>query len=72
MPDPATTPQDESVWRPPHRASENPPTAPLKVNHAERCEAVRYWKAVGVLDEQGEVVERWKTVVGALFPSSTD
>jgi hypothetical protein len=62
----------DSVWQPPHQAYENPPTAPLRLNRAERREAVRYWKTVGVLDERGRVAAQWKTVVGALFPSSTD
>ena len=68
---PVTTPQDESVWRPPLRAYENPPRAPLRLNQRERREAIRFWKQVGVIDERGEIAHDWKTVVGALFPSST-
>jgi hypothetical protein len=64
---PVTTPQDESVWRPPFRAYEHPPSAPLRINRAERREAIRHWQRAGVIDERGAIAHDWKTVVGAIF-----
>jgi hypothetical protein len=62
----------DSVWEPPHRPAKiRRWRVEAQPGRASR-EAVRYWKTVGVLDERGSVVAQWKTVVGALFPSSTD
>lgn len=62
-----TTPQDESVWRPPPKRYEQPPSRPFRISQPERREAIRFWKQAGVIDDRGQVAERWKTVVGALF-----
>jgi len=58
---------EERPWRTAPRPFESPPAAPLKLNRAERREAIRYWQSIGVLDERGQVADRWKTVVGSLF-----
>ena len=59
------------MWRPPLRMYELPPSLPVRVNQRERREAILHWKRAGVIDERGEIAHDWKTVVGALFPSSS-
>jgi hypothetical protein len=42
-------------------------TLSVPLNHRDRREAVRFWKAVGVLDERGQVAHDWRVVLGTLF-----
>jgi hypothetical protein len=59
--------ENESVWRAPPKMYEQPPPRPVRISQRERREAIRFWKQAGVIDDRGQVAERWTTVVGALF-----
>lgn len=74
MPEPlvAESQPFHSVWRPALRVYELPPSRPVRLNKRERRKAIHFWKQAGVIDDRGQVDDRWKTVVGAVFPSSTD